>query len=317
MSHDVDALIARLLAEPVGGPQLRQDAPYLAGLSTAAAERVRAHLLASFEATGIPEDAVAVVAEELRTAVSPAVLAGAARATRGAGPDAADADWDPLLRDAATRIETTDVFVRWQARVVPAGWMRTARGEILAVLAERAERAARAAGTGIAAAQGAEFALDATALRGVRLEDQDAASLTLADALAPQPTIVAFFYTRCMNPAKCSLTITRLGALAREAPGRYGILAISYDPDFDDPDRLRRYGAERGFPFADRARLARATEGWQDVRTMFRLRVGYGPVTVNEHARELFLVSADTARGLAPDAIAEPLLSSEGAFGRP
>jgi protein SCO1/2 len=311
VSHDVDALIARLLAEPVGATQLRQDAPHLAGLSTADAERVRAHLLASFEATGIPDDAVAVVAEELRTGVSPVVLAGAARATRGAGPGLIEADWDPLLRDAAARIETTDVFVRWQARAVPAGWMRTARGEILAVLAERAESTVNPVQTEIAPQQGAEFVLDATAVRRVHLEDQDAAPLSLFDALAPQPTIVAFFYTRCMNPAKCSLTITRLGALARALPGRYGLLAISYDPDFDVPDRLRRYGAERGFPFGDGVRLVRAVTGWPEVRAMFGLRVGYGPVTVNEHARELFLVSGATARSLPPDSIADPLALSE------
>ncbi|SFS14802.1 Cytochrome oxidase Cu insertion factor, SCO1/SenC/PrrC family [Microbacterium sp. cf046] len=313
MSRDVDGLIAQLLAVPVTAAGLRQDAAHLAGLSTVDAERVRAHLLASFEATGIPEGAVPVVAEELRTAASPVVLAGAARAVRGVQPGSPeDVEWEPLLRDAATRIETTDVFVRWQARVVPPGWMRTARGEILALLAERADRSAAVAE--ISHEPGPEFALDAEAVRAVRLEDQDAATPALADALARHPTIVAFFYTRCMNPAKCSLTITRLAAVARYRPGDFGILAISYDPDFDTADRLHRYGAERGFPFGEHARLARATAGWQETRAMFGLRVGYGPVTVNEHARELFLVGADpitgalVARGLDPDAIAEPHL---------
>src|SRR3954470_11207036 len=108
MPRDVDILIGELLSGPITAEQLRQDASHTAGLSTADAERVRAHLLASFETRGAPEEAVAVVAEELRTSSSPAVLAGAARAVRGLGAGAGE-EWAELLRDAAERIITTDV----------------------------------------------------------------------------------------------------------------------------------------------------------------------------------------------------------------
>jgi hypothetical protein len=133
--------------------------------------------------------------------------------------------------------------------------------------------------------------------------------MSLAELLSGRTTVLAFFYTRCMNPRKCSLTITRLAALAATTSAlEPGILAMSYDPEFDVPSRLLRYGSERGFPFGENARFVRAIDGWQDLRAMLGLRVGYGPVTVNEHARELFRVTPKLfAYGLDPDALADPL----------
>jgi protein SCO1/2 len=220
---------------------------------------------------------------------------------RSLGADAGE-PWRSLLVDAADRISTADVFVRWQPGVVAPGWMRTARGEVLATLAELSSPPGSDGASG-AASRLPAITLERDALARIELEDQDGARLTLADALAGRETVLAFFYTRCMNPARCSLTITRLAADARE--GGRAHLAMTYDPAYDSPARLRRYGDERGFPFGDQARLVRTPDAWPAVKEMFGLRVGYGPVTVNEHARELFVVGPDlVARGLDPDALA-------------
>ncbi|MFH8252314.1 SCO family protein [Microbacterium sp. B2969] len=297
MPQPVDALIADLLARPVTAADLRQDAAHAQGLSAADAERVRAHLLASFEARGMPADVAPVVAEELRTSQSPVVLAGAARAVRGDR----GGDWAELLQGAADRIATSDVFVRWQPGVVAPSWMRTARGELLATIDEL-HAAREAPSIGIPTPS---FEVDAAALRAIAVEDQDGRASTLADLIEGE-TVLAFFYTRCMNPARCSLTITRLAALAG---GDRAVVAMSYDPAFDSPARLRRYGADRGFAFGERARLVRTVDAWPAVRELFGLRVGYGPSTVNEHARELFLVrragEGVVVQGLDPDAIAD------------
>ena len=50
---------------------------------------------------------------------------------------------------------------------------------------------------------------------GIALENQDGIQLSFSEAFSGRPTALAFFYTRCMNPEKCSLTVTRLGRLAR------------------------------------------------------------------------------------------------------
>ena len=133
MPSPVDALISGLLAHPVTSAQLRQDAPHTAGLSTTDAERVRAHLLASFERTGIPDDALPIVAEELRTERESRRARGC-RPSRARARPGAGGEWARLLREAADRVSTSDVYVRWQPEVVAPNWMRTARGELLATL---------------------------------------------------------------------------------------------------------------------------------------------------------------------------------------
>ena len=64
------------------------------------------------------------------------MLAGAARAVRGED----GGQWAVLLRSAADRIATTDVYVRWQPGTIEPAWMRTAREELLGVVEEHGER---------------------------------------------------------------------------------------------------------------------------------------------------------------------------------
>ena len=50
--------------------------------------------------------------------------------------------------------------------------------------------------------------------------------------------MLTFFYTRCMNPLKCSATVTGLGRIARrvaEDALDANVAGISYDPGFDRP----------------------------------------------------------------------------------
>lgn len=299
--NSVDERIVALAAGPVTATLLRHDASHFDELSTTDAERLRAHVLALFETRSATPDAVQLIVEELKTSASPVVLAGAARAVRGIGSDAG-VDWVTLLTDAADRIAARDAFVRWHPAVVTPGWMRTARDEILAA---RDTVPTRAQAHRVTPA-GPEIPIDAAALAEIIVEDQAAERIPLADLLREGPTVVAFFYTRCMNPLKCSLTVTRLAALAARDDGPR-ILAITYDPDYDSPPRLRRYGDDRRFPFGEGSRFVRCVAGWQSLRRMLRLQVGYGPTTVNEHAREAFLVRDQTRfQGIAADVFAEP-----------
>jgi protein SCO1 len=112
-----------------------------------------------------------------------------------------------------------------------------------------------------------------------------------------RPAVVAFFYTRCDNPRKCSLTVTKLAALQRsiEEQGQDGavrIAAITYDPAFDLPHRLRLYGADRGVRFGEHVRFFRVPSGFDEVRRRLDLGVNYGAATVNRHRTELFVLNA-------------------------
>lgn len=321
MPQRVEQIIERIRNGPatIGGQQrlagmLRQDARQYKGLSLGEADLVRGHVLASFEHSGLPAGAVHVAKEELRTSLSPVVLAGAARAVRSIVRT--DAECRDLLVAASRRIALRDEVVRLDPPDGPAA--RTAQGEIAATLGILTEAPSSCCCGSSAPSFRVEepIVLCPETLSGVVAEDQSEQRFQLARILTEQRSLVAFFYTRCMNPAKCSLTITRLAELARRAatleqPSNFSLIAISYDPDFDSPSRLFAFGRDRLFPFDENTKLVRCVAGWTAIRRTFGLQVGYNDATVNGHARELFIVSAgkacrvDCERLSDPDALLE------------
>ena len=98
-----------------------------------------------------------------------------------------------------------------------------------------------------------------------------------------------------MNPNKCSLTITRLARLQQRLmmeglQHRFGIAAVSYDPAFDRPSRLRAYGEGRGMAFDDRSRLLRTTGPFEPFQRWLDLGVGFGSTTVNQHRLDVVVL---------------------------
>ena len=133
------------------------------------------------------------------------------------------------------------------------------------------------------------------ALADVELEDQDGARVTFGEFFNGKPSVLAFFYTRCDNPNKCSLTITKLGRLQRRLAelrldGQIQTAAITYDPEFDLPARLRAYGENRGVVFTPCDRLFRTRGALAPVQDYFELGVSFGETLVNRHRIELFLL---------------------------
>lgn len=84
---------------------LRQDAIQFQGLSTREVERERAEIFASLASREIPSDVLPVIIEELRTSLSPIILAGVARAVMGSG--SAETEVVGLLKAAVARIALT------------------------------------------------------------------------------------------------------------------------------------------------------------------------------------------------------------------
>jgi cytochrome oxidase Cu insertion factor (SCO1/SenC/PrrC family) len=137
-----------------------------------------------------------------------------------------------------------------------------------------------------------------TDLSDLALEDQDGTQLSFSEAFAGRASALAFFYTRCTNPQKCSLTVTRLARLARliETEGiNANVAGITYDPGFDRPSRLRAYGADRGMVFSPRCSLLRTLGPFDPLREAFDLGVGFGPVTVNRHRLDLVVLDGSLA----------------------
>ena len=134
-------------------------------------------------------------------------------------------------------------------------------------------------------------------IESIVFEDQDGEHVKFADFFYGQPSVIVFFYTRCTNPLKCSLTITKLARLQKllaesRLDGRICTAAITYDPEFDLAERLRSYGDSRGVRMDEDNRLLRAVEGIEPLRKYFRLGVNFIQSIVNRHRVELYVLDA-------------------------
>jgi cytochrome oxidase Cu insertion factor (SCO1/SenC/PrrC family) len=131
-------------------------------------------------------------------------------------------------------------------------------------------------------------------LEEVVLQDQSGREQPFEEIFRGRTAVVAFFYTRCDNPYKCSATISRLAELHRSLDptdaGRTLLAAITYDPAYDLPSRLHRYGIDRGVAFGDDVRFFRAVSGFAQLRSRFELGVNYGASTVNRHRIEVYVL---------------------------
>jgi protein SCO1 len=131
----------------------------------------------------------------------------------------------------------------------------------------------------------------------IELEDQTGNTVTYGSFFSRKPSIMVFFYTRCDNPNKCSLTVTKLARLQKaiveeRLEGLLRTSAITYDPEYDLPPRLRAYGENREVMFSDDNRMFRARSGFRELQEYFQLGVNFTGSTVNRHRIELFVLDS-------------------------
>ncbi|OLT14292.1 hypothetical protein BJF78_02200 [Pseudonocardia sp. CNS-139] len=324
---DPGALVDALRDAPGGAERLAallpEGHPVHAGRSAAETGRLRGYLLAAFAETGLPAAALPYVLESLESSDSPDEIAGAALALRGPAGDVpaeVDADVaaevDAALARAVGALAGADRTVSFEGYRPAWPYTRptTALTEVARTIARCGGPAAREAlaaldrlpvpereaGPAAPACCGHPPAEPAPATgpgAGVLLEDQDGYEVAFAEYFSGKPAVLAFFYTRCDNPYKCSRTVSTLAHLqdllvARGRDARVRIAAISYDPEFDRPARLRAYGRDRGVRFGPDVRFFRAVAGFADLRRRLDLGVGYGASTVNRHRIEVYVLDA-------------------------
>ena len=136
----------------------------------------------------------------------------------------------------------------------------------------------------------------------IEFEDQDGARIKYDAFFNGRPAIVVFFYTRCDNGQKCSLTVSKLARVQKMLAERSGAervrtAAITYDPEFDLPFRLRGYAESRGVRMDVDNRILRTVIGTPILNERFRLGVNFISSLVNRHRVEAFLV--DTGGNVA------------------
>jgi protein SCO1/2 len=316
---------------------LREDHPLYDGRGAATTVRMRGWILATLARTGVTDEALLFVLEELDTGIDPYLVAAAARALRAyPQPRAAFA---PLVvgaianvryRDERVSFESFGAYAIGKKGTTPVAelleslrWLGPHARAILPELEElrRSSGLARryAAQMDAAAAEitGAESAredccglpesrfvwpfgarrrIDASAR--IVLEDHDGNAIELDALVRGHVTIVVFFYTRCDNPLKCSLTIAKLARVQQRLEeggltGQIQTAAITYDPAFDVAERLRTYGRERGVRLDAQHRMLRATEGFDALRRRFELGVNFVESLVNRHRVEAYILDRD------------------------
>ncbi len=127
------------------------------------------------------------------------------------------------------------------------------------------------------------------------IQDQDGSLLKWADFFCQKPSVLAFFYTRCGNPRKCTLTVYHLAQI-REALERAGltgkvrVAAITYDPQFDTAGSLKSYGNARKFRFDEDSKMLRVPDDFHEVVQAFGLGVNFSGTQVNSHRIEFYLL---------------------------
>jgi cytochrome oxidase Cu insertion factor (SCO1/SenC/PrrC family) len=312
-------------------PLLREDAPIYRGKGTTETERLRAFVMAGIARAGLADELMPYVIEELETGTSPYAIAAAARAARSAS--SLPEETAGLLVDAIDRIRHLDEYVDLDTYPAPPGaGQTTAIAEAIKTLAVAGPNGQAAIKTFFdRAADGSYFsrsimtlleaALDGSrqphtccehgaqpiaaephpvarstaGLRHIELQNQDGIHATFGQIFENRTSLIVFFYTRCMNPDKCSRTISKLARVhhlieQRLADNTAMVAGITYDPEYDIPERLNRYGADRGMSFGDRCQLFRSTGSFAAIRNGLQLGVGYGSSTINRHRIELIIV---------------------------
>lgn len=126
------------------------------------------------------------------------------------------------------------------------------------------------------------------------MTDHDGKAYNLKQALG-KPTIATFIFTRCPNPQMCPLQAQKMAWLQGklEKAGlndKVNLLLISFDPDYDTPERLNKFGKDAGVKFTNARMLRPKQAEFNEFIDEFPIRVGYSKTAQVNHKTDLFML---------------------------
>ncbi len=126
------------------------------------------------------------------------------------------------------------------------------------------------------------------------MTDQDGRSLVLSE-LVGSPLAMSFIFTRCPNPNLCPVITLTMAHLQRDletaglAP-KVRLLLMTYDPVYDTPQRLKKYGEDHGLRFTRAAMLRPEPDQFRRLLGEFQVGVDYHADGSIGHTIELLLI---------------------------
>ena len=134
--------------------------------------------------------------------------------------------------------------------------------------------------------------------KNISLTDHNGLKKGFAE-LTDRPILLTFFYTRCQNDSKCSATISQLALLQNQLnnlslSNKLRLVAITFEPQNDSPDLLKRYLTDRGVKLGNEAMAIKLeTGGHKALLEELMIPVGYNSGWVNGHGIEAVLLDSD------------------------
>jgi protein SCO1 len=267
--------------------------------SAASIVRMRGWVLLALGRVGVTDGELVYVLEELESGLEPYLIAAAARAL--CSYSTPRSSFIPVVQQALTTIRYRDdvIVLDQYGSYARSGIGTTAARELRRTLGWLKSGAVHACCGGEAHSIVKRDQADPESPPTVTFEDQDGVQVGFREFFTGRPSIIAFFYTRCNNAQKCSLTMTKLGRLQmllakRDLAQQVRVAAITYDPAFDLPARLRTYALDRGVQLDTNNRVLRTTENWQGLSSYFNLGVSFAGSIVTRHRIELFVLDPQT-----------------------
>jgi len=314
-------------------PLLSYDHAIYAQRSTNETIRIRGYLMAAFEATGLPQKGLGYFLEELDNAHNPYILAGAAIGLRGlrkptprimtalleAVQRLQYADdmvcFDQFKPDWRIRKGQPALVVLLHTIALFSNRLPISKKALQELTVEKRlpqnglalcdyivqqqkrfgkEHAIAEDCCGYPTVRRRKFLNAPLSFKNIQVEDHNGLSHRLVDLMRDKPTVLSFFYTRCDNAYRCSLTIARLGwlqkALQKEGIAKeVQLLAISFDGAFDLPYRMKAFSAYRGLQCNDHARCLRVPSGMEKLLGLLRPGVNFNNGLVNHHGVAFFV----------------------------
>ena len=132
----------------------------------------------------------------------------------------------------------------------------------------------------------------------ILLQDQEGNTMTFEEYFINHPSVVVFYYTRCENLNRCSLTIQNLGRLQKlmhekGLSGKVKTASISYDSEFDIPARIKKYGIHRKMCFNSFNKAFRVVDQDEtnDLLNYFNSSENFSGGQIDEDELELYVLN--------------------------